>query len=48
MFGSDFWKIAHLIQLILRAIEAIFGEKNVDNGYAKHVGARKKKPRQSS
>lgn len=48
MFGADFWAIATLIQLILKAIETVFGQKNIDNGYAKYVGARKKNPRKYS
>jgi len=43
MFGADFWAIATLIQLILKAIEAVFGPKNVDKGIAKHVSHRRKK-----
>jgi len=43
MFGADFWAIATLIQIILKALEAVFGQKNIDQGYAKHVGKRPKK-----
>ena len=43
MFGADFWAIATLIQIILKALEAVFGPKNIDRGYANHVGKRSKK-----
>jgi hypothetical protein len=45
MFGADFWAIATLIQIILKAIEAVFGQKNIDKGYTKLVSKRPKKKR---
>lgn len=43
MFGADFWAIATLIQIILKALEAVFGPKKTGEGIAKYVSSQQKK-----